>query len=286
MKVSCVIPTHKREVLLEEALESVLAQTLTAAEIIVVDDADDPETAQVVNRRRGNGVEIVLVQNSDRGASSSRNLGARHATGDLIAFLDDDDLWDPTYLEKVVPSLSAERAVMGVAWLDVLGVDGVRRPLLQMPDSVSPATAAGWNQGFTGSNFIVTKDAFDSLGGFDADLPVSNDKDFLVRFLLAGHRYIVVPAGLVVHRRHGGPQLTAADRKRADGMALYIAKHHGVLSRRGRRSILRTIHAIKWRDRSRGRLSRLGHFAGWVLRTGLVDLQLLRHRRMLEKGSK
>lgn len=95
--MSVVIPTYNRARLLGEALDSVLAQTRTPDEIIVVDDGSSDSTLDTLSRHRGR--VVVLVQ-PHLGPSTARNAALRIATGQWIAFLDSDDIWRPTKLER------------------------------------------------------------------------------------------------------------------------------------------------------------------------------------------
>lgn len=104
--VSVVIPTRNRSALLEEAVRSVLAQTLPAHEIIVVDDSSDPEHLRAI-RTIADSSDCIHIHRlpSHSGVSAARNLGLDKATGDFILFLDDDDLLHPRMLEASVHSL-------------------------------------------------------------------------------------------------------------------------------------------------------------------------------------
>jgi glycosyltransferase involved in cell wall biosynthesis len=97
VKFSVAIPAHNSEHCLRETLESVLAQTYAAHEIIVVDDGSSDSTAEIV-QSFGNKVRYIRQEKS--GASAARNNAIDHATGDWIAFLDHDDLFHPEKLEK------------------------------------------------------------------------------------------------------------------------------------------------------------------------------------------
>jgi glycosyltransferase involved in cell wall biosynthesis len=115
---SVIIPTHNRPALLQEALSSVLGQTVLPAEIIVVDDASEPPVSLPEN---GNGVPLRLLRHEKpRGGAAAKNTGAQAAQGELIAFLDDDDLWAPIYLEHATALLAQHRDIdvlfMGVDW--------------------------------------------------------------------------------------------------------------------------------------------------------------------------
>ena len=95
-RISVVIPCYNTEKLLSEAIESVLGQTCPAEEIIVVDDGSLDNTALIA---RSFGSPVIVIQQSNAGPSAARNAGVENATGELIAFLDADDLWERDKLE-------------------------------------------------------------------------------------------------------------------------------------------------------------------------------------------
>src|SRR6185437_11144924 len=95
-RVSVVIPTYNSGPLVTEAVESVLAQTLPAAEVLVVDDGSTDDTPE---RLAAYGERIRYLPQANQGVAAARNRGIREATGDLIAFLDADDVWHPRKLE-------------------------------------------------------------------------------------------------------------------------------------------------------------------------------------------
>ena len=95
--VSVIIPTYNRWPMLGEAVESVLAQTMSDYELIVVDDGSTDETPR---RLREYGARLTVLTQSRSGVSAARNLGARRASGKYLAFLDSDDLWHPRKLQR------------------------------------------------------------------------------------------------------------------------------------------------------------------------------------------
>ncbi len=101
MKVSVVMPAYNAEAYIEAAVRSVLRQTWTEFELIVVDDCSQDTTAKIVKRLAKEDGRITLLQNArNSGVSASRNAGVAHANGEWIAFLDSDDLWREDKLEK------------------------------------------------------------------------------------------------------------------------------------------------------------------------------------------
>jgi glycosyltransferase involved in cell wall biosynthesis len=249
--VSCVIPTHDRDQLLRESLASVANQECPFAfDVIVVDDLESRQTREIVIDFSQEYPTIpfrYLPRAGYGGASASRNFGAATSSSEYLAFLDDDDLWEPSFLADLIGRLKQEGAGLAISGLDVLDEHGARSHLLMMPRGLSARDVAARNLGFTGSNFVVERSRFEALQGFDSDLLVSNDKDFLVRYLLRWPPYVVSEMFLAVHRRHSGPQLTRPDLRRAQGMRRYLAKHRATLTCSGRRFIRKSIYAIERR---------------------------------------
>lgn len=102
--VSVIIPTHNRAKILEATLESVLSQTYPAIEIIVVDDGSTDETTEVIARY---GKGIRYLKQSNQGVEEARKHGIQMSTGDLVTFLDDDDLMAPTKIERQTAILNS-----------------------------------------------------------------------------------------------------------------------------------------------------------------------------------
>lgn len=247
--VSVVIPTHRRPRLLEQAVTSVLRQTVSPDEVIVVDDADDAATRAVVDRlvhSPAGADRLKYVVNRDRGgASSSRNLGAAVAGGGVIALLDDDDEWKPGYLDAAVGRLVATGADAVVTWRS--GSETSLRPFLNPPEGLTASQVITRNPGVVGSNICVRREVLHRLDGFDEALPVSNDLDFFVRFLQRGYRYVVVERPLVIVGDPGGSRLIDADRRRMCGLQAYLRKHHAAMRPLQRMELRRRIARVGMR---------------------------------------
>ena len=105
--VSVIIPTHNRPELLSEALASVVAQTMTDWQVIIVDDGSTPAVnEQQIQAQFGTKFQ-VLRHAVAQGVSSAKNTGIKAAIGKYLAFLDDDDLFAPTYLASAIEVLEA-----------------------------------------------------------------------------------------------------------------------------------------------------------------------------------
>ena len=118
--ISIIIPTHNRPDLLEEALQSVIGQSTSNWEIIIVDDASSPPVNEgYIQEKFGQNIK-VLHHPLSKGGALAKNTGIEAAQGKYIAFLDDDDLYAPTYLESAITTLESNPTLstlfMGVSW--------------------------------------------------------------------------------------------------------------------------------------------------------------------------
>ena len=180
INISVVIPTYNRALLLERAIESVLAQSRPANEIIVVDDGSTDDTQQLIGTQYS---QIHYIQQANKGVSSARNAGIITATCDWICLLDSDDSWRPEKLAKQSQALTDN------------------------PDYLICHTNETWyrngnvlNQGkkhekrggyifqhclplcaISPSSVIINKQLFDEIGLFDENLPACEDYDMWLR---------------------------------------------------------------------------------------------------------
>ena len=104
-EVSLIIPTYNRRAMLLEAIDSVLAQSVTAFELIVIDDGSTDGTDEHLTRL-DKAIRIERIEHS--GPAAARNRGVELANAPLIAFLDSDDLWAPTKLERQIAFMHDE----------------------------------------------------------------------------------------------------------------------------------------------------------------------------------
>lgn len=265
--VTCVIPTHGRPDFLAEAIASVSAQTHAPSRLIVVSDDDSAETTAVVASASAASpfpIELVHRTTGSAGASASRNLGAELATTELVAFLDDDDLWNADHLERGIAALEAEDTDASVAAFYRFTADGRTGETHPEPGQ-SAADAFARSPGVTGSTLLVRRAVFQKLGGYDAALPVNNDTDFFLRFLQAGCSYAVVDDTTVGVRKHGQGQLTDNSPHRVAGGWLFIDKHKGSFPKGAAQARKFGQHRMAWRIRPARPATRAKALAGMLL---------------------
>jgi len=280
VKVTCIVPTHDRPTFLAEALDSITAQTRQPDEVVVVDDHPSESTAAITraaNSRSGPGISYVAHPDGN-GASSSRNRGAALGTGETLAFLDDDDLWEPTYLETATRRLDEDRHAAVVTWMTVTdGRGGFAERSIR--EGLQPADALAINPGVTGSNLVVRRGAFETIGGFDEALRVSNDRDFFIRLLDAGFGYEVVADRLVLKRAHPGARLATSGATRIAGYRAFVEKHETRMTGRDRRLMAAKIARVA-RQTASTPTQRWWETARLVWLAGPSGVRQLRSRRL------
>lgn len=180
--VSVVIPAYNRVDLTIQTIDSVLAQTYPALEVIVVDDGSTDNTRE---RLRVYGDRIRYIHKENGGACSARNTGFRAARGKYIGFLDCDDLYEPQKVAVCVEKLE-ERPEYGFVHTDAVVIDEEDRLVRHKPRS--PKNLEGWIcKRLVRKNFIynptvmIRRECLEAVGGFDEDLFPPADWDMWLR---------------------------------------------------------------------------------------------------------
>jgi len=203
-KVSVIIPSYNYGSYVGDAVESALNQTFSPSEIIVVDDGSIDETPIVVKKFSDARVKYFWQENA--GVSTARNRGISESSGDLIAFLDADDVWDPHKLEKQVEALRADTK-LGLVHCGMLEVDiDTGETIKKHPEGMEGWIAheiALWESRTIGSpsTVVVPRKVIEEVGGFDPQLTHGEDWEF---FLRVARRFKIgfVPDSLVLYRTH------------------------------------------------------------------------------------
>ena len=109
MLFSVVIPSYNRASLIRRSIDSVLSQSVTDFEIIIVDDGSTDNTEEVI--KTIGDPRVVYLKQENKGATAARNNGVRHAKGDYVSFLDSDDVWYPTTLAKQLAKFKSDSEI-------------------------------------------------------------------------------------------------------------------------------------------------------------------------------
>ena len=203
-KFSVVIPTYNRARFLGRALDSVLAQTQPAAQIIVVDDGSTDNTEEVCRRYTG----VQYERQSNAGASAARNVGVRLAREAWVAFLDSDDYWAPRHLENMKAAIAKTRGEAVLYFSDMQMTAGHGGGTLWKLSGFNPpapfyftADATGWmlmkRQPMMLQCSVINRVALERSGLFDPRFRVAEDTDLFCRLGIGGSACAVSGAGCV-----------------------------------------------------------------------------------------
>jgi glycosyltransferase involved in cell wall biosynthesis len=217
--VSAVIPAYNAEATLGTAIESVLAQTHQPIECIVVDDGSTDATATVAHRYEPQ-VKVLEVKNG--GVAAARNGGVEVARGEYVGFLDADDAWAPTKVERLLARLR-ESPGAGLAYCSLQMVDDEMQPLgvVRVPDPGDVARNALLAEGpvITAIFGLVPTTVLKAAGGFDERLSTGADTDLTCKIARA-HEIVGIDEPLTLWRQHEGQMHRNPDLLRDDHLII------------------------------------------------------------------
>jgi glycosyltransferase involved in cell wall biosynthesis len=192
--VSVIVPVYNGERFLAEALDSVFAQTYRPLEVIVVDDGSTDGSAALA---AGYPLDR-FVEQANEGPASARNRGLEAATGDLIAFVDADDVAPPTKIESQAAYLADHPEVGYVLGRHEVVLDGVEAPPWLVRDPVY-----GDLDGIPSASAVFRADVLRLVGGFDASYRYGEFADLFVRLRAAGVERAILDEIVLKRRLHG-----------------------------------------------------------------------------------
>lgn len=232
--VSVVVPTYNRADTLERAVRSVLAQTFTDLEVVVVDDGSTDATKEVVRGLDDPRVRYLHQENAGRCAA--RNRGAAVARGHWLSFLDSDDAALPDWLESLVAAAEstgdrgggpADGASCGFRAVLEDGEGGYREHGQRLPSDLGPVYGHAVAL-FTAGTFLLRRELFHRIGGYAEELAFAENSELALRLTATGPRLVPIPRPLVLYtlRPRGHRPAAGGARARLEG-ARYILHHHG-----------------------------------------------------------
>ena len=224
-QISVIVPAFNgRSRYLTEAIQSILDQTCTDFELIIVDDASTDQTHDIIPSHP----RITYFRRGQNGGpAAARNDGAKLAKGEFLAFMDQDDLWEPTFLEETVPILQAmaDTAAVHTDGYSVNSKNEIIRynRTIQRTDDVTVHLTKGHVLHACGSLFRKTH--FDSVKGYDEKMMIWEDRDLQIRL---GSKYPLhhIPKPLFRNRvyKHNVSSTTPLEKSLAD-RKYFLEKH-------------------------------------------------------------
>jgi glycosyltransferase involved in cell wall biosynthesis len=206
--VSVVIPAYNAERTIDDTLRSVRSQSHRHLEIIVVDDGSSDRTASIVNAHSAVDGRVTLIRQENAGVAAARNAGWQSARSTLIAFVDADDLWAPSKIEKQLEVMFGGGARVGLVytwWALIDEHNRIRRkiPGLNIAGDVLDQTLMGNFVGHASSP-LIRRQALVEAGGFDSRLReagVHGCEDMLIYHRIARRFHFgLVPEHLTGYR--------------------------------------------------------------------------------------
>nr|WP_319569913.1 glycosyltransferase family A protein [uncultured Draconibacterium sp.] len=229
--ISVIIPTYNRSSSIERSIRSVLDQSYTVIELIVVDDCSTDNTEKLVRSINDNRLVYYKLEKNS-GASYARNCGIKKAKGKYIAFQDSDDTWRPNYLEtqlntflKVEDTYDAQICRFSYLMDNEERISPARKDI---KDGISLEKLFLKNVVGT-PVLIVKKETLEEIGGFDSNLPAFQDWDLALRLYLNKHKINAIQ-NVLVDVCVSDDSITRNNTKRINALESLFEKHRTYLT--------------------------------------------------------
>lgn len=265
--ISVVIPTHERPALLRCAIASVLAQTYTDWELIVVDDAESGSAEIVVNEFHDARIRYVKNDGAHGGAGA-RNCGIRSASGELVAFLDDDDEWLPEKLERQSEAMNNAPDDVGFCATSAMNIFDCGEQATAIEDGVTDFSEIALRRfnGFLTSTLVVRRHVLEEVLMFDTSLPSHQEAELIIRITRnyrgCGINTPLVRMNMKSQHTHIGGDIN----RRITGNEMVLSKHAVLYASRPRLLAQRLYWLGLWyRDALRHAEARDAFARAWAL---------------------
>ncbi|MDQ0492733.1 glycosyltransferase family 2 protein [Paenibacillus brasilensis] len=211
-KVSVVVRTKDRPLLLKRAIDSILSQTYTDWEIVLVNSGEDKDLIESIMhdfKSKSSNDIILLHINTNLHIDELINLGVSKSSGYYVTLLDDDDTWAPSFLEECILLLDENEGVDGAVTQTTIIEETLEGNKTRFIKSYvfnnRLRRIYGWKIArcnlFTTNSFVYKREAYDKIGGYRKDIPLLGDWEFNMRFYLK-YKIGVIPKPLAnYHKR-------------------------------------------------------------------------------------
>ncbi|WP_158288314.1 glycosyltransferase family 2 protein [Mucilaginibacter psychrotolerans] len=233
--VSVIMPAYNAQKYIAESIESVMNQTYTNWELIVIDDGSNDNTGNIIKQYKQQDARIKSISQQNSGQGNAKNAGIATSKGEYIAFLDADDLWLKEKLEVSVSALKAANVELLFTNYSVFNneLDVNKTTTMQVGNAIYKGregiiTFLNYNQ-IPNLTVLVKREAIISAGKF-TDIKVAEDYEMWLRMLGMGHTFQSIAAPLSLYRMHDN-SITAKDRHATFELIQIIkdfgSKNHG-----------------------------------------------------------
>lgn len=199
-QISVIIPSYNSEKTIKETIESVLNQTFSDLELIVINDGSKDSTLEIISNFKDSRIKIFSFENS--GGNISRNRGLKYAVGKFVSFLDADDIWTADKLASQLQALQENLgAKVAYSWTDYIDENGeilLSGTHITVNGNVYEKLLLS-NFLENGSNPLIYREDLIELGGFDESLNAAQDWDMWLR-LACKFDFICVPSVQILYR--------------------------------------------------------------------------------------
>jgi glycosyltransferase involved in cell wall biosynthesis len=208
VSVSVIVPSYNRVSLLQKTVASVISQTFTDWELIIVDDGSTDDTVDVIQSMNDPRISVLTVPHCGN-IAMLRNTGAQHSSGEWIAFLDSDDIWLPGKLEIQLNDIKKQNKRWGYTGFELMNEKEEAIPLIN--GSYKPLSGnvimplLRYEASITVISLLIQRAFFEEIGGLNSDLPSILPYDYELTLRLALYEEAAaVPDTLVRIREHSG----------------------------------------------------------------------------------
>lgn len=198
-KISIVLPTYNGERYIQESINSIINQTFTDWELIIVNDCSTDDTSLILNTYAVQDERIKVINNDkNQKLPQSLNIGFQNASGEYLSWTSDDNYYLPDAIEKMVAYLDTYKDIyMVCANMYFIDLNGTYQGVFQEYDETLM-----YFQNYVGACFAYRKEVLEKIGGYDSDMFLVEDYDYWLRILLNFKKIGYIQEPLYAYRRH------------------------------------------------------------------------------------
>lgn len=229
--ISVIVPTYNRSKVLPRAIESVLSQTFKDWELIIVDDGSNDGTQHIIEDYITHYSRINYYWFLNMGASVARNIGVSLSKGELIAFLDSDDVWTPGRLQSIY-DVHLQNPELNQFYITDFRSSIAETSLIQEKNLYNKNFLQNlYAINFLGGtiNMVIPRKFLFDLEGFDTSLTSTEDHELYVR-LAENYKCFYVPGEFAIYFLDTSNRISGKNQKRLLGQLAYYKKHKSKMS--------------------------------------------------------